>query len=91
MRALVPLFGVMMLVALIIKLSWWILGAAVVYLTFRVVGSQLRLAQARRQAAARRDALTVARADRQHSWVLTGDDRGIYGDYPVIDLFDGRR
>ncbi len=91
MRALVPLFGVMMLVALIIKLIWWILGAAVVYLTFRVIGSQLRLAQARRQAAARRDALTVARADRQHRWVLTGDDRGIYGDYPVIDLFDGRR
>ena len=29
----------------------------------------------------RRDAL-VARADQQHAWVLSGDDRGIYGDYP---------
>jgi cytoskeletal protein RodZ len=28
-----------------------------------------------------RDAL-VARADQQHAWVLAGDDRGIYGDYP---------
>ena len=29
----------------------------------------------------KRDAL-VARADQQHEWVLSGDDRGIYGDYP---------
>ena len=29
----------------------------------------------------KRDAL-VARADQQHGWVLAGDDRGIYGDYP---------
>jgi hypothetical protein len=28
----------------------------------------------------KRDAL-VARADQQHTWVLAGDDRGIYGDY----------
>ena len=27
------------------------------------------------------DAL-VARADQQHTWILAGDDRGIYGDYP---------
>jgi hypothetical protein len=29
----------------------------------------------------KRDAL-AARADQQHAWVLAGDDRGIYGDYP---------
>jgi cytoskeletal protein RodZ len=29
----------------------------------------------------KRDAM-VARADQQHAWVLSGDDRGIYGDYP---------
>lgn len=29
----------------------------------------------------KRDAL-VARAEQQHAWVLSGDDRGIYGDYP---------
>jgi cytoskeletal protein RodZ len=29
----------------------------------------------------KRDAL-VARADQQHAWVLSRDDRGIYGDYP---------
>jgi flagellin-like protein len=42
MRALVPLFGVLMLIALIIKLIWWILGAIVLYVLFRVGRSQLR-------------------------------------------------
>jgi ABC-type Fe3+-siderophore transport system permease subunit len=27
-------------------------------------------------------AALVARADQQHAWVLAGDDRGVYGDYP---------
>jgi ABC-type Fe3+-siderophore transport system permease subunit len=30
---------------------------------------------------ARRAAL-VARADQQHAWVLVGDDRGVFGQYP---------
>jgi hypothetical protein len=29
----------------------------------------------------RRDAETVARADRQHAQVLAGDDRGVYGEF----------
>jgi hypothetical protein len=48
MMALVPLFGMLMLIALIIKLIWWILGAVVLYLLFRVGRSQLRTAQASR-------------------------------------------
>jgi hypothetical protein len=30
----------------------------------------------------RAQAAIVARADQQHAWVLAGDDRGIYGEYP---------
>ena len=30
----------------------------------------------------REHAALVARADQQHAWVLAGDDRGTYGDYP---------
>jgi hypothetical protein len=33
-----------------------------------------------RQQAAR--AALIARADEQHAWVLAGDVRGVYGDYP---------
>ncbi|MDT5343203.1 MAG: hypothetical protein QOE52_2387 [Mycobacterium sp.] len=91
MRALVPFFGVLMLIALIIKLIWWILGAIVLYVLFRVGRSQLRLARARREAESRRAAEVAARAEQQHRWTLQGDDRGIYGEYPVADLFGKRR
>jgi uncharacterized membrane protein (Fun14 family) len=33
----------------------------------------------------KRDSL-VARADQQHAWVLAGDDRGIYGDFPPMQI-----
>jgi hypothetical protein len=90
MRALVPFFGLLMFVALIIKLIWWILGAAMLYLVFRVGRAQLRAAQATRAAEARRAAHIAARAEQQHRWVLRGDDRGVYGDYPVAQLFRKR-
>lgn len=91
MRALVPLFGVLMLIALIIKLIWSILGAIVLYVLFRIGRSQLRLAGARREAESRRAAEVAARAEKQHRWTLQGDDCGIYGEYPVADLFSKRR
>ena len=31
-------------------------------------------------------AALVARADQQHAWVLAGDDRGIYGNYPAEQI-----
>ena len=91
MRALVSLFGVLMVIALMIKLIWWILGAVVLYVLFRIVRWQLRLDRARREAQARHAAEIAARAEQQHRWILQGDDCGIYGQYPVSDLFGERR
>jgi hypothetical protein len=76
-----------MLIALIIRLIWWILGAVALVALFYVVRGQLRAARARADADARRAAEIAARAEQQHRWVLRGDERGIYGDYPVADLF----
>jgi ABC-type Fe3+-siderophore transport system permease subunit len=28
----------------------------------------------------------VARADQQHAWILAGDDRGVYGEYPPMQI-----
>jgi hypothetical protein len=36
------------------------------------------------EAERRRLAEIVARADRQHNWVLQGDERGVYGEYPTV-------
>ena len=82
---------VLILIALIIKLVWWILGAIALYVLFRLGRSQIRLARTRREAEARRAAQVAARAEQQHRWMLQGDDRGIYGEYPVADLFSKRR
>jgi hypothetical protein len=41
----------------------------------------------RRAAECRRVAELVARADRQHNWVMQGDPRGTYGDeYPAVTV-----
>jgi hypothetical protein len=91
MRTLASLFGILMLIALIIKLIWWILGAIALVGLFCVVRAQLRAARALREADARRFAQLAARAEQQHRWVLRGDERGIYGEYPVADVFRQRR
>jgi beta-lactamase regulating signal transducer with metallopeptidase domain len=91
MRTLTSFFGILMLIALIIRLIWWILGATVLVVLFYVIRAQLRAARARAEADARRAAQIAARAEQQHRWVLRGDERGVYGDYPVADVFRERR
>jgi hypothetical protein len=74
-------FILLIVVGAIVKFWVWIavaFGAAVVF------GLLLWAAfYAARRVDAREDArlAIVARADRQHAWVLAGDDRGIYGEH----------
>jgi beta-lactamase regulating signal transducer with metallopeptidase domain len=91
MRTLTSLFGILMLIALIIKLIWWILGVIAIVVLFRLVRAHLRAARAQREVDARCVAQLAARAEQQHRWVLRGDERGIYGEYPVASLFRERR
>jgi hypothetical protein len=68
-----------LIIWVIIKLIWWIVGAAaLVGLLF--LGRAIVRWHAKRDAeyARYREGL-AARADQQHNWVLRGDDRGIYG------------
>jgi hypothetical protein len=73
---------VLTIVGFIAKFFCWIVAvlAALVlfglllWLAFRVA----RRVDAEHQA----QAALVARADQQHLWILAGDDRGLYGDYP---------
>ncbi len=85
MKSLAPLIGILVIVGLIIKFIWWILGAAALVGMFYLVRSIVRADRAAREARARYHAQIAARADQQHRWVLDGDDRGIYGPYPVSD------
>ncbi len=87
MRSLGSLIGFLFIVGLIIKFIWWILGAIALVLLFFVMRSIVRSERAVREANARRCAELVAHAEEQHRWILEGDDRGIYGQYPVPDIY----
>ena len=73
------LLGLLLLIGIIVKFIWWILGAAVLVGLFFFGQAIVRWYGKRSAACARyRDGL-AARADQQHNWVLQGDDGGIYG------------
>ena len=83
MKSLAELIGIFVIIAIIVRFFWWILGALVVTGLFFLVRTLVREDRARRAAVARRHAEIAARAETQHRWVLQGDDRGVYGDYPI--------
>jgi hypothetical protein len=73
------LFGLMLIVWVIVKLFWWIVGAAALVGLFFLARAIVRWYDRRAAESARYRAELAARADQQHNWVLHGDDRGIYG------------
>jgi hypothetical protein len=71
--------AVLVLIAGIIKLIWWILATIALAGLFFLLRAVVRWYGRRAAARARRRRGLAARADQQHNWVLRGDDRGIYG------------
>ncbi len=73
------MLGLLLLVAVVIKFIWWILGAMVLVGLFFLGRAIVRSCDERAAALASYRREVAARADQQHDWVLRGDDRGIYG------------
>lgn len=69
----------MLIIGLVIKFIWWILGAAALVALFFLARAIARWYATRSAEYARYWDGLSARADQQHNWVLRGDDRGIYG------------
>jgi hypothetical protein len=75
------LLRVFLLVGFVVKFWWLILlVVAVVGAGFLLWGVATRQVDELEQQRGEQAAL-AARADQQHSWILVGDDRGVYGDY----------
>ena len=89
MRGFGSLFGFLIVVALIIEFFWWIVGAIALVVAFYFIRSVVRADGAARLAHEKYCAEIASRAEQQHRWVLAGDDRGIYGQYPVPDIVKG--
>ena len=73
------LLGLALIIWIIVKLFWWIVGAAALVGLFFLVRAVVRESRKRADLKAAHRAAIAARADQQHNWVLQGDDRGIYG------------
>ena len=73
------LLGLALIIWVIVKLIWWIVGAAALFGLFFLVRAIVREDRRRAALRAAHRAAIAARADQQHNWVLRGDDRGIYG------------
>jgi nitrate/nitrite transporter NarK len=77
-------------VALVVKLFWYIAGiTAAIVVVVKAVKWGRRAADkraARVEAERRRLAELAARADQQHRWVIKGDERGIYGEFPAARM-----
>lgn len=73
------MLGAALILWVIVKLFWWIVGAAALVALFFVVRAIVRESRRRANLRAAQQAAVRLRADQQHQWVLRGDDRGIYG------------
>jgi hypothetical protein len=76
---LLGLAVIIWIIWIIVKLIWWILGAAALVGLFFLVRAIVRDSRRRADLEAAHRGAVAARADQQHNWVLRGDDRGIYG------------
>ena len=72
-------FGILVLIALIIHFIWWILGALALVAAYYLTREAVRAVKRRRAERDAHYAAVCARADQQHTWALSGDDRGVFG------------
>jgi hypothetical protein len=84
MSTLGQLIGILFVVGLIIRYFWWIALVVAAVIVVRRAPGWWAAHQATVAAEQQRLAAIIARADQQHAWVLAGDDRGVYGDYPSV-------
>jgi hypothetical protein len=76
------LFGLLLLVGLVLAYWQWVLALVVVILAVKAAPVAWREWQAEQGAERRRLQGFIARADQQHLWSMSGDPRGMHGDYP---------
>ena len=91
MRTLAQFIGVLLLVGFIGAYFWWIIAIAAVVALAWMAQRAFREIDAAEAAEARRQAAVAKRADRQHAWVMAGDDRGVYGPDGARLMHDIRR
>jgi hypothetical protein len=86
MRLLWQLIGTLLLVGFMLK-YWWLIALVLTAVAVWKYGpGWWARHQADVAAQSRRSAEIRARADEQHRWMMGGDDRGVFGQYPPAAL-----
>ena len=75
-------FVLLIFIGAIVKFWVWIAAVLGALMTFGLLVWLTFYVERRVDAREEMRAALVARADQQHTWVLAGDDRGTYGNYP---------
>ena len=82
------LIGLLVLVGVGVKYWWVIVVAGLAVFAYRALSREAAREAARRKAEIARTAAISARADQEHNWVMQGDERRFYGQYPPADLVE---
>ena len=86
MRTLAQFVAVLLLVGFVGAYFWWIIAILAVVAFAWMAQRAYREIEAEAAADARRRAAVAAWADQQHAWVMAGDDRGVYGQFPHAEM-----
>lgn len=82
------LLGLLFLIGFIGLYFWWIVAIAAVVGAAWFGMRAWKASEERAAAQAKAAAAVSARADQQHNWALSGDDRGVFGpDMAAVDKF----
>jgi hypothetical protein len=79
MKLVWQLVGTLLLVGFVLKYWWLMLAVTAAVLVWKFGLPAYRAHLARLGAVSQVKADIAARADRQHQWVMQGNDRGMYG------------
>jgi hypothetical protein len=75
-------FVLLIVIGFIAKFWAWILAVLGALMVFGLLLWLTLYVERRADAREEMRAALAARADQQHAWVLAGDDRGVYGEFP---------
>lgn len=72
----------LLIAVFVLNFVWWIVGGFMLAGVVHVVRAMMVSAAGLRERARREGVVVAGRADREHAAVLSGDESGVYGEFP---------
>jgi hypothetical protein len=85
-RLLGQFLATLIVVAVVVHFICWIVAAVALAVVICGVIVAWGAYESSAERIAKREAALITRGDQQHRWVIEGDERGVYGQYPAAPL-----